>query len=384
MVVLCRSLPEAQPNQRVVSAVKLPGLVEMAPLDLSGELPDLDADAPAGPNLEFDGQFGELERAAQGKPEQQYGGTVIPAEEPNWKEVAAQAADLLDRTHDLRVLVHLAIARLQLSGLTDFVAVLGLTRHQLESRWEHVHPQLDPEDDNDPTLRANALLQLAEPVRVLRPLRDMPLAVSRRDGPVSWRMIGIANGTIEAESEQEKKTDTVIRAAFIDTGVETLTARRETLAAGVRDATAISAAFDNNSGYGTGPDLSNLIKLLQEMGHYIEQYMPTADGGDEDATPYDEQPVDLAEGDAATDAPARPRAGGVSVASLTSVNNRADALRLLDLVCRYYEQNEPSSPLPLLIGRARKLADKSFLEILQDLAPDGVMQAQAVVQSRDS
>ena len=245
-----------------------------------------------------------------------------------------------------------------------------------------MHPQLDPEDDNDPTLRANALLQLAEPVRVLRLLRDMPLAVSRRDGPVSWRMIGIANGTIEAETEQEKKTDTVIRAAFIDTGVESLTARRETLAAGVRDAIAISAAFDNNSGYGTGPDLSNLIKLLQEMGHYIDQYMPSADG-DDTAAPYDEQLSDQAEGDVAPDAPARPRAGGVSVASLTSVNNRADALRLLDLVCRYYEQNEPSSPLPLLIGRARKLADKSFLEILQDLAPDGVMQAQAVVQSRD-
>jgi type VI secretion system protein ImpA len=339
MVALFRSLLEAQPNQRLVSAVKFPGLVEMAPLDLTGELPDLDADAPAGPNLEFDGEFGELERAAQGKPEQQYGGTVIPAEEPNWKEVAAQAAALLDRTHDLRVLVHLAIARLQLSGLADFVAVLGLTRQQLESRWEHVHPQLDPEDDNDPTLRANALLQLAEPVRVLRLLRDMPLAVSRRDGPVSWRMIGMANGTIESESAQEKKTDTVIRAAFIDTGVKALTARREILAAGVRDATAISAAFDNNSGYGTGPDLSNLIKLLQEMGHYIDQYMPSADSGDEAAAPYDEQPADLPEGDVAADAPARPRAGGVSAASLTSVNNRADALRLLDLVCRYYERS---------------------------------------------
>jgi type VI secretion system protein ImpA len=58
-------------------------------------------------------------------------------------------------------------------------------------------------------------------------------------------------------------------------------------------------------------------------------------------------------------------------------------MHLLDLVCRYYEQNEPSSPLPLLITRARKLADKGFLEILQDLAPDGVMQAQNIVQSRE-
>ena len=207
---------------RGTSLAKQIGAAKMAPLDLTGELPDIDADAPAGPNLEFDAGFGELERAAQGKPEQQYGGTIIPAEEPNWKEVAAQAAALLDRTHDLRVLVHLAVARLQLSGLADFVSVLGMIRQQLDARWEHVHPQLDPEDDNDPTLRANALLQLAEPVRVLRALRDLPLAVSRRDGPVSWRMIGIFNGTIEADNEQEKKTEAVIRAAFTDTGAEML------------------------------------------------------------------------------------------------------------------------------------------------------------------
>ena len=59
-------------------------------------------------------------------------------------------------------------------------------------------------------------------------------------------------------------------------------------------------------------------------------------------------------------------------------------MRLLDLVVRYYERHEPSSPLPLLLSRARNLADKGFLEILQELAPDGLMQAQVVVQSRES
>jgi type VI secretion system protein ImpA len=358
----------------------------MAPLDLtSNELPDLDADAPAGPNLEFDSEFGALERAAQGKPEQQYGGTVIPAEEPNWKDVVAQATALLDRTHDVRVLVHLAVARLHLFGLPEFLSVVSIIHHQLETRWEHVHPQLDPEDDNDPTLRANALLQLAEPGRVLRVLRDMPLAVSQRDGPISWRMIGIFTGAIESEAEQEKKSESTIRAAFTETGAERLTARRELLAGGVRDLNGIVAAFDSHSGYGTGPDFSVLVKLLQEMGHYIATYMPAADA---------QAPEDMAEGEADSggmadvgaggDAPVRMRAGGFSITSLNAVNTRSDALHLLDLVCRYYEDHEPSSPLPLLIGRARRLAEKGFLEILQDLAPDGLMQAQNVVQSRDS
>jgi type VI secretion system protein ImpA len=69
----------------------------------------------------------------------------------------------------------------------------------------------------------------------------------------------------------------------------------------------------------------------------------------------------------------------MAAAALTEVTNRADAMRLLDLVSDYYRKNEPSSPLPLLIARARRLADKDFLDILRDLAPDALGQAQNVV-----
>jgi type VI secretion system protein ImpA len=73
----------------------------------------------------------------------------------------------------------------------------------------------------------------------------------------------------------------------------------------------------------------------------------------------------------------------MSIAALTSVNSRADAMRLLDLVCQYYERCEPSSPLPLLIERARRLADKNFLDVLRDLAPDGLNQAKSIAGPRD-
>ncbi len=73
----------------------------------------------------------------------------------------------------------------------------------------------------------------------------------------------------------------------------------------------------------------------------------------------------------------------MSIASLTEVTSRADALRLLDLACQYYRRHEPSSPLPLLVERAQRLAEKNFLDILRDLAPDGVMQAQTIIGNRD-
>jgi type VI secretion system protein ImpA len=57
---------------------------------------------------------------------------------------------------------------------------------------------------------------------------------------------------------------------------------------------------------------------------------------------------------------------------------------LLDLVRAYYERYEPSSPLPLLLNRVRRLADMSFIDILRDIAPDGLHQAQIVIGAGDN
>jgi type VI secretion system protein ImpA len=345
------------------------------PIDPTPLLTDIDASAPAGENLEFDIEFGALERAAAGKPEQQYGGTVVPAEEPDWKEVRALALSLMTRTRDLRVLAQWAIAELQLDGIASFATVLDVIRQLLETKWPHLHPQLDPDDDNDPTLRANALLALANPGRVLRRIRDLPLANTPRSGPISWRDIAIATGAMEPPPGREKLTESALRGGFEETDQARLTALREGLALAFAATSGIPAAFDGHAGSGTGPDLSELGKLLRETQRYIDRYVPQAGG----AAPEPEAEIQ-AGGDAA--APVA-RAAGVSAASLTAVTTRADAVRLLDLVLDYYRRYEPSSPLPLLLERAKRLADKNFIDILRDLAPDSVTQAQLVTGARD-
>jgi type VI secretion system protein ImpA len=351
------------------------------PLDSAALLAAVSEQAPAGPNLEFDPDFGALERAAQGKPEQQYGNTVIPGEEPDWKEVEAQATALLERSRDLRVLAHLAVARLHLRGLAEYAEVLTLTRELLETRWAEIHPQLDPEDDNDPTLRANALLRLAHPGVVLRRIRYLPLANSPRLGHYSWRDVAVALGAIEGDPHKEKPSETVIRSAFQETDPAHTAALREAALAAKAAAEGIGAAFDANAGYGFAPDFAELIKLLAEVARTIERYAATPAETAAEAPP---EPATAAGGDGAPMPPAPARAGGaVTAAALGEVTTRADALRLLDLACQYYRRYEPSSPLPLLVERARSLADKDFLDILRELAPDGLMQAQTIVSNRN-
>ena len=60
------------------------------------------------------------------------------------------------------------------------------------------------------------------------------------------------------------------------------------------------------------------------------------------------------------------------------IANREDALRMLDKICDYFQRYEPSSPVPFLLRRARNLATKDFMEILQDLAPGGTSQADLI------
>ena len=337
-------------------------------------LPDISDIAPAGENLEHDAEFGSLERAARGRTEQQHGDLIVAAEEPDWKEVAALATALLTRTHDLRVLAHLAVAKLQTDGLAGYAAVLGTTWHELDARWALVHPLLDAEDDNDPTLRANALLALASPGRVLRVLRDMPLAASVRAGRICWRDIGMAIGAIEVPADREKPSEAVIHAAFQETDRGRLSALEEAAGAAITHAAGIATSFDAHAGAGTGPDLTELIKLLGEIRRYVAQYKP-ADEAVAEAEPADQQ------GGVAGGGVAAP--AGVTAASLGPVTSRTDAMRLLDLVSAYYERYEPSSPLPLLLERARRLADKNFIDILRDMAPQGLGQAQIVIGARE-
>jgi type VI secretion system protein ImpA len=78
-------------------------------------------------------------------------------------------------------------------------------------------------------------------------------------------------------------------------------------------------------------------------------------------------------GDAAADA-SPPLSASVSGA----ISSREDVDRLLDRMCEYYERNEPSSPIPLLLKRCKRLVSANFLDIVRDVAPNAVDQVETL------
>jgi type VI secretion system protein ImpA len=57
------------------------------------------------------------------------------------------------------------------------------------------------------------------------------------------------------------------------------------------------------------------------------------------------------------------------------VGSRSQALALLESVQRYFRYAEPSSPVPMLCERARALADRDFMGVLEDVLPKSALKA---------
>jgi type VI secretion system protein ImpA len=58
-------------------------------------------------------------------------------------------------------------------------------------------------------------------------------------------------------------------------------------------------------------------------------------------------------------------------------------VRALDKICDYYARHEPSSPLPLLLQRCKRLATMSFIEIVREMVPDGLSQVEIIAGKRE-
>lgn len=337
----------------------------MATLDAGVLLAEISPDSPCGDDVEYDPEFLELEQVVHGKPEVQYGETVVAATPPDWKAAQALSLALLAKSHDLRVAAHLSRALLNRQGFTGLAEGLSLIENLLEQHWDHVYPQLDPDDDNDPTARINALAVFVEQSGMLRDVRDAALVTSRTYGVVRLRDLEYLSGEVAVPAGVEAPTSASIDAIIADVHDEAVITH-EALVAARRSNTRIETLLTERVGAAQAMDLSPLSKLLQHAASFIGERIDT---GEPEAT---DQPPD----DGAGSAPGG--AAPAAAAPAGEVSSRQDVIKMIDKICTYYEKHEPSSPVPMLLVRARRLVDKSFIEILEDLAPEGLGQARQV------
>lgn len=331
----------------------------MALIDVDALLAPVAEGNPCGPDLEYDSAFLALEEAARGKAEQQFGDTIIPAEDPDWRKVQNLSQELATRTRDVRVAVHLLRASTRLQGLLAAAEGLRLIEGLLSQHWDQVHPLLDADDHNDPTMRLNALAPLVDGAGFLTDIRKAPLLVGR--GGITGRDFELASG-----KAQPFDGESVIPMAGIAQALRDAEAQQAGLLAtlsGLADTVTAIDSVINERASTSGPEFRPLRVLLQTISDAAKQ---VAGGAADQAA---------AEAEAGAEGGAASGGAQFAVAAPAGVlRNREDAIQALDKVCQWLELNEPSNPAPLLIRRAQRLMSKNFLDIIRDLVPDGIDQ----------
>jgi type VI secretion system protein ImpA len=319
---------------------------------------------PSGPDLEYDPDFMALESLARPVAEQQFGDTVIPAVEPDWRTVSEQAQALLLRTKDVRVAMLALRAATRLDGFSGFSQGAALLLGLLQRFWDSAHPQLDADDHNDPTMRINALAPLVDLGMVLHDVQEAAVGATRAAGVLRVRDIAIAYNRLSPRAGETPQSLAQVEGALGELQAsqpDLITAAQ----AVVDQVDSIHALVTEKTGRADLLDLKplhDLAALVRQACRSVAGPAATAHAGAEDG--------------AAAQAPAS--TGTAPAAASGDIRSREDALRQLDRVIDFLQRTEPGNPAPLLIERAKRLVGVSFMDIMADLAPDAVSTIQNI------
>ncbi|SFE00295.1 type VI secretion system protein TssA [Paracidovorax konjaci] len=322
---------------------------------------------PSGQDLTYDAEFLALENAANGKPEQQFGDTVIPAEPPDWRDVERRAEALLVRTKDVRIVALLCRALTNTQGVRGMSAGVQLMAGMFARYWDDLHPL--PED-GDHFMRMNAVASLNEITGQLRDLRQQDFvklpagAISVRDAESVARGT-TSDGGIKVSLDQLR----IALAQAWQQGDESLRAWNAACEA-VRS---LQTTLRDQLGSSQLPDMDQFQSLLVALNDLVP-HAPVGVAETADASGQDDEAGQVAGAETGMAG----SAAGTHTAKPAGLRTRADAMAQLLEVAAFLERTEPTNPAPLLIRRAAKLMGLNFLDILRELSPDSVQQVETI------
>ena len=293
-----------------------------------------------------------------------------PATPPDWNDMLEKSTAALAISKDLRVLAYFGAARLWIGGLVPFCETLHVAASWLENWFDGVYPR----KDEDIYFRTNALNNFNDRLAIVDAVRRAPLVSNRTTGPISLRHIELATGVLPVTKQDGTPAkEGEINAAFAAAPLADLQAEATAVKRALESLTQIDAKMLAAGGLDATPnfdgrgDKEKLVSLRHQLKR-IHEIVQTQIAARPDAAP--------SVGDPTGNGAAAPGVVG-------AIHTREDAIRALDAVMNFFQNTEPSSPVPLFIERAKRLIAKNFLDVLQDIVPDALNAAKAAGGIRD-
>jgi type VI secretion system protein ImpA len=361
-------------------------------------------DPAVGPDLRGEVEFGEIEEAPRSF------GSLNAGE---FKKLIARCGELFSRSKDQAAAIVALEAAARLGDLAEMRAAVALIEHLIADHWDNYHP--GPADEMGEA-RVNELAALKRRAALLLPLTKLPIARLPGPGDVAFTigMIRTATTPVSAwnEEDEQRLGEMVEKGSATKLEAENQRAQRERgrVLRGIARAVSPAARLADSNANVSFDDMSQINDVETVARGVIAQIAATAAplndfadallGIDESfdsrlgsnpglaaiasevyamakacdafAEAFAEPDPEAAPAESAAEAPGAPSAaaaGRSAPLGLESVRNRADVVTAMDAIIRYYTDNEPASPVPVMVRRVRGWVNKDFLEVMRDIAP---------------
>ncbi|MFN4121421.1 type VI secretion system protein TssA [Acidovorax sp.] len=323
-------------------------------IDIEALLHEAESNPPCGPEMTYAPEFLALEQAARGKLEQQYGDTIIPAEEPDWQAVENSAGQLLRQSKDMRIAGLLCRSWTNTAGLQGLAQGLELMAALLERYWDTLHPVAE---DDDYFMRMNAIAILNDVAGLLRELRQTEF-IKSTFGNFTVRDAEVLARGQRADSNPQLTVEQL--RLGLDDALKREDPRLMALPGAKASLERIHQICSDKLPHHQHPDLGNIQSLIALLADLLPQRGTEIDG----ITPVEQASASIPVPPQRTDS--------------LEIRTRDDAIRQLVKIAEFLESTEPTNPASLLIRRSARLMGMGFIDILRELAPQSLQQIEVI------
>ncbi|MEZ5749061.1 MAG: type VI secretion system protein TssA [Caenibius sp.] len=327
-------------------------------LDVASLVAPLSEDAPSGPDLSYDEERSRIETAFDRSVSD--GGSSADGDK-DWKGTIELILAQAGRTRDLWLPVYLMRAAALSRNFALLLDGAELLAALLEERWADVHPQLEDIGFIGRKAPCESLVSKGD---FLNPLVQIPLIEDSRLG----RYCG---ADFERFLDQGTSADghgqfLALARAKADELAD-LADRLEGFHKAIRRVDTVMTA---NAEGDTATNFKPLYDALERLHRAVAACLPEKRQASEAVS-------EIAKGSGQEVTQAMSSAPQQSGA----INSREDVARALDAITDYYARNEPTSPVPFVLRRAREWISLDFMAVLEDIAPSSVDEANRVLKS---
>lgn len=331
-------------------------------LDVEALLQPVSDEEPVGPDLSYDRDFRRISRELE-----EIAVKERPGDDPAVGPAVDTAVELLGRSKDMWVAAHGFCFSLYSGDLPRCVGLIEVLAGIAERFWENCYPNLDEGSDPAGGRRA-ACAEIASIGWVVKHLENLYLAPLKTKGRITFKSIAGSADAATKDRQLLAQAPDALRSAIDGTPVDGWRLLAEQLGAVLAASARIVAVF-NEQASGMSPDMAPLDGAVKRMKEFADAVVERLDPSSVPA----EEPGDEAAGDVS----GGPAGGGRSFSG--PIATRAQALAQMDAIKAFFQATEPSSPVPMLLDRVKRLAGMDFFQILQNLAPTGVEEANRVL-----